>query len=118
LQVLESTSPEEAATVVKDTLSALAVQKIDLVVVSVNSSTCSTWSTLEALVEAGSVLALGLVGATLEEACEVIDRSKVKPVANFMELHPMNSERKAVGQLMRKVSPLSSAYNCLRCCLL
>jgi hypothetical protein len=114
-QVPGSTAPTDAATVVKDTLSALGVQKIDLVVVSMNSSTCSTWPALEALVEAGSVLALGLVGATLEQVCEVIDGFKVKPVANFMELHPMNSERKAVGQLMRKVSALAS-FNYLIFC--
>lgn len=68
-----------------------------------SSNILSMWSALEPLAEAGTALGLGLVGATLEQTFELLEGCKFKPVANFMELHPFNSERKAVGQLMRKV---------------
>ena len=103
MQVAGSTAAQDAAGVVKAALSALGLQKVDLVAIEVSSATSGVWAALEGLVEAGAVQALGLLGATLEQACELAEGCKINPVANFMELHPMRSERKAVGQLMRKV---------------
>ena len=109
VQVPADTAAQDAESVVKSTLSALGLQKVDLVVMEVSSADSGVWAALEGLVEADSVRALGLLGATLEQACEIIEGCKVRPVANFMELHPMRSERKAVGQLLRKVSKLLSS---------
>ena len=106
VQVPAGTAAQDAASTVKSTLSALGLQKVDLVVMEVSSAASGVWAVLEGLVEGASVRALGLLGATLEQACEVVEGCKVRPVANFMELHPMRSERKAVGQLLRKVRKL------------
>lgn len=54
----------------------------------------------------GSVRQLGVAHHGLGEVEALLEAAKTaKPVVNMIELHPLCSQRKLVGQLLRKVLP-------------
>lgn len=98
-----STAPNAAAAQILAAMASLDVSSLSLVLVEVSQSNAARWAAVERLVEERKVQALGLAGATLEQAVELLETATVKPVANFIELHPLHSQRNLVGQLLRKV---------------
>lgn len=62
-----------------------------------------TWATMEALVDTGSVKQLGLANFGLVDVEGLLEAARVKPVCDMVELHPLLSQRKLVGTLLRKV---------------
>jgi Aldo/keto reductase family len=104
LQVSGPTAaPEHAAQRVEQSIRNLGVRAVNLVLVEASDRTAATWATLEPLVESGVILSLGLAGATLEQTVGLAEGVSVMPVVNLVELHPLHSQRKMVGHLLRKV---------------
>lgn len=101
------------------TLSALGCTYLDLLVIEwpchwapgtkdadPSGDGAATWSAMEALVAAGSVKQLGVAHHGLADVEALLDAAKsAKPVVNMLELHPLCSQRKLVGQLLRKAHP-------------
>jgi len=101
------------------TLSALGCTYLDLLVIEwpchwapgtkdadPSGDGAATWSAMEALVAAGSVKQLGVAHHGLGDVEALLDAAKsAKPVVNMLELHPLCSQRKLVGQLLRKAHP-------------
>lgn len=77
---------------------------IDVLLISASAASLSAaWSAAESLVAPGGVKQLGVADGTLEAVEELAQSADVKPVCNLVELHPMHSQRRLVGTLMRKV---------------
>jgi len=62
----------------------------------------STWSQLEALVDAGLVKYIGLANFDLPQVERVLAVARIKPAAIQLELHPVLAQRKLVGVCKRK----------------
>lgn len=67
----------------------------------------ATWAAMEALVAEGLVKQLGVANFSLAAVEGLLETAKVKPAVNMVELHPLLSQRKLVGTLLRKVCPCS-----------
>ena len=60
---------------------------------------------MEKMVDDGLVKHLGVSNFSLKQVEELLERARIKPVANQIELHPFLAQRKMVGVCARKVGP-------------
>jgi len=58
---------------------------------------------MEQLVDAGLVKQIGVSNFSISQVEALLAQCRIKPVCNQVELHPLNSQRKLVGTLLRKV---------------
>lgn len=67
---------------------------------------------MEALVAQGSVRQLGVAHHSLGDVEALLEAaSTAKPVVSLLELHPLCSQRKLVGQLLRKARRVSLCHS-------
>lgn len=71
-----------------------------------------TWQAMEALQDEGVVRQLGVANFSLPDVEALLESARVKPVANFVELHPLLAQRKLVGTLLRKARYARSVACC------
>lgn len=116
--------PDDVKKSVAATLSALACTYLDLLVIEwpctwapgttetdPNANVPATWAAMEELVAQGQIRQLGVAHHGLGEVEALFDGAKTaKPVVDMLELHPLCSQRKLVGQLLRKVCPHASRF--------
>jgi diketogulonate reductase-like aldo/keto reductase len=97
---------------VKSALARLDRERADLVLVSTKPVDLPTaWSKAEQLVKDGRAAQLGVDGSNwscssdeaLATVQKLLESSVVKPACLMTELHPLHSQRKLVGTLLRKV---------------
>lgn len=55
--------------------------------------------------DSGLVRAIGVANFSLVQVEHLLGKSRIKPVVNQIELHPLLAQRKLVGTCLRKVSP-------------
>jgi diketogulonate reductase-like aldo/keto reductase len=67
------------------------------------ASITETWAKMEALVDTSAVRQLGVANCGLQDMEVLLEAARVKPVCDMVELHPLLSQRKLVGTLLRKV---------------
>ena len=53
------------------------------------------------------VRAIGVANFSLVQVEQLLEKSRIKPVVNQIELHPLLAQRKLVGTCLRKVRPCS-----------
>lgn len=107
----EMADPESACDAV---LKELGVDKLDLLSVEwpVGGADAvrECWSKMEALVDAGKTVALGLCNASVPMVESVCATCRIKPVVNEVEAHPLMAHRKLVGVCRRYgVVPVANA---------
>eukprot|EP00892_Ulva_mutabilis_P001039 jgi/Ulvmu1/10936/UM007_0115.1 len=116
--------PDDLKKSVAATLTALSCTYLDLLVLEwpcnwepgtqdtdPSADPAATWTAMEGLVADGSVRQLGVAHHGLSDVEALLESAKsAKPVVNMLELHPLCSQRKLVGQLLRKgVVPVACA---------
>lgn len=111
--------PEDLKKSVAATLSDLGCTYLDLLAIEwpcswepgtqnpdPSADSAATWAAMEALVAHGSVRQLGVAHHGLGQVEALLEAATTaKPVVNLLELHPLCSQRKLVGQLLRKARP-------------
>ena len=114
-----ASDPEAVKQATQTLLKDLDCGHIDVLLLSAagSASLPSVWPAAEALVATGEVKQLGVAEGSLEAVEGLLEGTKVKPVCNLVELHPMHSQRRLVGTLMRKVCNVQTFIRCSCLCL-
>lgn len=72
---------------------------------------------MEGLVDCGKVKHIGISNFSLQQVEKLLEVSRIKPVVNQIELHPLLAQRKLVGTCLRKArSALTAPLNSYRPC--